>query len=80
MELDDTRAFDISEADDDDGGGGGGGGGIRRLSKEGVDMGPMDREAVNPHKMKDDEMYLRVAGLFGEEGFVGEAEGERGSG
>lgn len=64
MELDDTRAFDISSSDD--------GGGIRRLSKEKEDLGPMDGEALNPHKMKDDETYLRVAGMFGEAGFVGE--------
>lgn len=60
VELDDTRAFDVSE----DGRG--------RLSKgDNVEVGPMDERAVNPHKMKDDEMYLRVAGLFGVEGFVG---------
>lgn len=67
VELDDTRAFDISDDD-----GGGRGGGIRRLSKEKEDLGPMDGEALNPHKMKDDETYLRVAGMFGEAGFVGE--------
>ncbi|KAF1990571.1 glycosyltransferase family 31 protein [Aulographum hederae CBS 113979] len=27
--------------------------------------------AINPHKMKGDDMYLEVAGLFGEDGFVG---------
>ena len=62
VELDDTRAFDVSDD------------GLGRLSKENVDLGPMDGQALNPHKMKDDEMYLRVAGLFGADGFVGESE------
>lgn len=37
-------------------------------------LGSMDEAAVNPHKMKDDEMYLRVAG-FGMDGFVGGGQG-----
>lgn len=59
VELDDERAFDVSDE-------------LGRLSKEKVDLGPMDGRALNPHKMKDDEMYLRVAALFGKEGFVGD--------
>ena len=59
MELDDGRAFDVSED-------------LRRLGKEHEDLGPIGAEAINPHKMKDDEMYLRVAELFGKDGFVGE--------
>lgn len=60
VELDDTRAFDVSDN-----------GSLGRLGKDGAELGPMDEGALNPHKMKDDEMYLRVAGLFGREGFVG---------
>ena len=58
VELDDTQAFDVSDD-------------LKRLSKEKVDLGPMDAAAINPHKMKDDETYLRVANLFGKDGFVG---------
>lgn len=57
VELDDTRAFDVSAE-------------LRVLSKEGKDLGEMGRGAINPHKMKGDEMYLRVASMFGEDGFV----------
>ena len=58
VELDDTRAFDVTDD-------------LSRLSKEQQDIGPMTGAAINPHKMKDDEMYLRVAGLFDKDGFVG---------
>ena len=58
VELDDTRAFDVSDD-------------LNRLSKDMEDLGPMNGAAVNPHKMKDDETYLRVARLFGKDGFVG---------
>lgn len=60
VELDDSRAFDVSDD-------------LHRLSKEKKDLGPMDSAALNPHKMKDDETYLRVASLFGTDGFVGES-------
>ncbi|KAM0798426.1 hypothetical protein BDR22DRAFT_974669 [Usnea florida] len=63
--LDDTRAFDVT-AD------------LHRVGMEREDLGRMDGRAINPHKMKDDELYLRVAGLFGREGFVGYGAGERG--
>ena len=66
MELDDGRAFDVSDDD------------LQRLSMEKEEaLGPMDGAAINPHKMKDDETYLRVAGLFGKEGFVGGSSEER---
>lgn len=58
VELDDSQAFDVT----DDG---------NRLGKGKEELGPMDAAAVNPHKMKDDETYLRVAKLFGKDGFVG---------
>lgn len=63
VELDDSRAFDVSDN-------------LHRLSKERKDLGPIDSAAINPHKMKDDETYLRVAGLFGKDGFVGDASEE----
>lgn len=68
VELDDSRAFDVTDD-------------LHKLSKEGEDLGAIDGAAVNPHKMKDDETYLRVAQLFGKEGFVehSEEEGERGA-
>ncbi len=58
VELDDARAFDV-------------GGDLERLSKEKVGLGPMDGRAVNVHKMKDDGMFLRVAGEFDDGGWVG---------
>ncbi len=58
VELDDSQAFDVTDD-------------LKRLSKEKEDLGPMDADAINPHKMKDDETYLRVAKLFGKDGFVG---------
>lgn len=63
VELDDTRAFDVTDN-------------LTRLSKARDDLGAMDAAAINPHRMKDDELYLRVAGLFGKDGFVGYPEGE----
>ena len=63
VELDDRRAFDVDDH-------------LHRLGKDKVDLGPIDSAAINPHKMKDDETYLRVAGLFGIDGFVGEASEE----
>ena len=60
VELDERRAFDISED------------GTGRLGLEHQLLGKIDEEAINPHKMMDDEMYLKVAGFFGKEGFVGE--------
>ncbi len=63
VELDDTQAFDVSDD-------------LKRLSKEKEDLGPMDADAINPHKMKDDETYLRVADLFGKDGFVGNGVGQ----
>lgn len=64
VELDDSRAFDVSDD-------------LQRLSKEKEALGPMDGAAINPHKMKDDETYLRVAGLFEKDGFVGGSSEER---
>ena len=66
VELDDSQAFDVTDD-------------LKRLSKGNEVLGPMDAAAVNPHKMKDDEIYLRVAELFGKDGFVG-ASGEDSSG
>ena len=63
VELDDTRAFDVTDD-------------LERLSKGKEVLGPMDAAAINPHKMKDDETYLRVARLFGKDGFVGDSDGE----
>ena len=65
--LDDTRAFDVTER-------------LDRVGMGGEDLGRMDGRALNPHKMKDDRLYLRVARLFGREGFVGYGEGEGGLG
>ncbi|KAF6233553.1 hypothetical protein HO173_008110 [Letharia columbiana] len=62
VDLDDTRAFDVTDN-------------LTRLSQEREDLGPMDAAAINPHKMKDDETYLRVAELFGKDGFVGHPSG-----
>ena len=62
VDLDDATAFDISDD---------GSGTLGRLGKDKVDLGPMDGRALNPHKMKDDDMYLTVAGLFDKDGFVG---------
>lgn len=36
------------------------------------DLGGMSERAINPHKMKSDELYLRVAALFDERGYKGE--------
>ena len=58
VELDDSQAFDVTDD-------------LKRLGKANEDLGPIDGAAINPHKMKDDETYLRVAGLFGKDGFVG---------
>lgn len=58
VELNDCRAFDVTED-------------LTRLSQEMEDLGPVNCAAINPHKMKTDEMYLQVAQLFGEGGFVG---------
>lgn len=63
VELDDRQAFDVTDD-------------LNRLSKALEDLGPMDSAAINPHKMKDDETYLRVAQLFGKTGFVGGASRE----
>lgn len=63
--LDDAQAFDVTEK-------------LNRLSMEGKDLGGMDGRAINPHKMKDDGLYLRVARLFGREGFLGYEDGEGG--
>ncbi|CAF9938658.1 hypothetical protein IMSHALPRED_001041 [Imshaugia aleurites] len=62
VELDDRQAFDVDEQ-------------MQRVGMEKEVLGEMDEAAVNPHKMKDDESYLRVAGLFGRDGFVGEEVG-----
>lgn len=58
VELDDSRAFDVTHN-------------LTRLSQEKKDLGPINSAAINPHKMKADETYLRVAQLFGKDGFVG---------
>ena len=62
VELDDSQAFDVT-------------GDLKRLSIGNEVLGPMGAAAVNPHKMKDHETYLRVAEFFGKDGFVG-ASGE----
>ena len=62
VELDDSQAFDVTDD-------------FKRLGKGNEELGPMDAAAINPHKMKDDENYLRVAEFFGKDGFVG-ASGE----
>ena len=59
VELNDCRAFDVTED-------------LTRLSQEMEDLGPINCAAINPHKMKTDEMYLRVAQLFGKGGFLGD--------
>lgn len=58
VELNDCRAFDVTEN-------------LIRLSQEKEDLGPINCAAINPHKMKTDEIYLRVAQLFGKVGFMG---------
>ena len=65
VELDDRQAFDVTDD-------------LTRLGKANEDLGPIDGAAINPHKMKDDETYLRVAGLFGKDGFVGNLTAARG--
>ena len=61
VRLNDSRAFDINE-DTFHGQG---------MPPERPDLGPVDAMtmAVNPHKMKKDESYLKVAALFDEHGF-----------
>ena len=66
VELDDSQAFDVTDD-------------LKRLGKGKEELGPMDGAAVNPHKLKDDETYLRVAELFGKEGFIGASSGESSS-
>ena len=60
VDLEDQRAFDVHE----DG---------HAWGMKGEDLGLVSKmqEAVNPHKMKTDEEYLRVAALFDEGGFRG---------
>ena len=62
VELDDGQAFDVEDH-------------LERVGKGKEVLGPIDDRAVNPHKMKDDETYLRVAELFGKDGFVGGSRG-----
>ena len=46
------------------------GDGMWRSGKDHEVLGAIDEGTINPHKMKDDVMYLRVEELFGREGFV----------
>lgn len=63
VELDDGQAFDVED-------------GLMRVGMGKEVLGPINGAAINPHKMKDDETYLRVAELFGKDGFVGDSGGE----